>query len=118
MKETEDRGKLERIEYRHGMLKKGMKRSSLRRIVLSGQDIPDSIRRSAAEEKIEELGGVYGDRHVEDPLEYDHIKLMYTDDIVEITVNNRGIHLLFTDDERLKRIHRVLVKIEMLKRGQ
>jgi hypothetical protein len=64
-----------------------------------------------AEEKLNTLSGVYGDRHAGDPLEYDHVKLFYEDEVVEIAVYNRGICLFMGDNERLKRIHRVLVKI-------
>jgi hypothetical protein len=35
-----------------------------------------------------------------------------TDDTVEITVFNRGITLLTSDDERVQRIHRVLCRLD------
>lgn len=111
MDDTGQTRNLERIEYRYGMLERGMKRSSLPKTVLSGPDIPDSIRRSIAEEKLHELDGAYGDRHAGDPMEYDHIKLFYEDDVIEITVYNRGICLFISNDERIIRIHRVLSKI-------
>jgi len=45
-------------------------------------------------------------------VEYDHLKLVLTDDTVEITVFNRGIALFASDDERVRRIHRVLCKLD------
>lgn len=116
MNEQEQARNLERFEYRHGMLERGMKRTSLPKIVRSGSKIPESVRQSVADERLHELGGVYGDRHAGDPLEYDHIKLFYEDDAVEITVNNRGICLFMSDDERIKRIHRVLGKIYLVEK--
>ena len=46
-----------------------------------------------------------------DPVEYDHLRLVLTDDVVEIEVFNRGITLFTTDDEKIKRIHRVLCQL-------
>lgn len=57
------------------------------------------------------LEGVYGDRNIGDPVEYDHLRLILTDRVVEITVFNRGITLFLSDDERVRRIHRVLCKL-------
>ena len=57
-------------------------------------------------------GGVYGDKNAGDPVEYDHLKLVLTDDTVEITVFTRGIALFMSDDERVRRIHRVLCKLD------
>jgi hypothetical protein len=72
----------------------------------------DTPRKSINKEDILNLGGVYGDKDAGDPTEYDHLRLVLTDDVVEIKVFNRGITLLFTDDEKVKRIHRVLCKLD------
>ena len=40
------------------------------------------------------------------------MKLVLTDDTVEIAVFNRGITLFMSDDERVRRIHRVLCKLD------
>jgi hypothetical protein len=69
------------------------------------------------EENLLNLGGVYGDKNAGDPLEYDHLKLVLTDDAVEITVFNRGITLLTSDDERVRRIYRVLCKVDESGKG-
>ena len=64
--------------------------------------------------------------------EYDHFKLLLTpacrdlsacnaqagargagrDDTIEITVFNRGIAFFMTDDDRVRRIHRVLCRLD------
>ena len=103
---------LEMIEYRKGMLKKGMKPDVLPVKVWRGGKIPAEIRKAINENDILNLGGIYGDENVGDPVEYEHLRLVLTDDTVDITVFNRGIMLFTSDDERVRRIHRVLCKLE------
>jgi hypothetical protein len=55
---------------------------------------------------------IKGDRKFGDPVEYDNLKLVLTDDTVEITVFKRGIALFVSDDERVLRIQRVLCKLD------
>lgn len=101
---------LEQIEYRQGMLKKGMKPEDLP--VWRGVKIPADVCAAISAENPLNLGGVYGDKKAGDPMEYDNLKLVLTDDTVEITVYNRGIALFMLDDERIRRIHRVLCKLD------
>jgi len=103
---------LERIEYRHGMLESGMKPGDLPARTWHGAKIPVEVRKSVNEEDILNLGGVYGNKDAGDPVEYDHLRLVLTDDVVEIEVFNRGITLFTTGDEKVKRIHRVLCKLD------
>jgi len=103
---------LEQIECRHGMIEKGMKLADLPVKVWRGARIPAEKRKVVNEEDLLNLGGVYGDKNVDNPVEYDHLKLVLTDDNVEITVFNRGITLFMTDDERVRRIHRVMCKLD------
>ncbi|GAB4255831.1 MAG: hypothetical protein Kow00122_14030 [Thermoleophilia bacterium] len=125
--------KLDQIVYRRGMLEKGMKPENLPVKVWRRADIPADVRAMVNEEKLLDLGGVYGDKKAGDPVEYDNLKLILTpachlpvrertqtadargagrDDTIEITVYNRGIALFTTDDERVRRIHRVLCKLD------
>ena len=103
---------LEQIEYRRGMLAQSTKPRSLPVKVWRGAKIPIEVRKAVNEEDLLNLGGVYGDKNAGDPVEYDNLKLVLTDDVVEITVFNRGIALLMSDDERVRRIHRVLCKLD------
>ena len=96
---------LEQIEYRKGMLEKGMKTADLPVKVWRAAKIPAEVRKAVNEENLLNLGGVYGDKRAGDPVEYDHLKLVLTDDKVEIT-------LFMTDDERVRSIHRVLCKLD------
>ena len=120
---------LEQIEYRKGMLEKGMKPENLPLKVWRGGKIPANVRAAVNEEDLINLGGVFGDRNAGDPVEYDHLRLILTpacrdargagrDDTVEITVFNRGITLFTSDDEKVRRIHRVLCKLDQPGEGK
>jgi hypothetical protein len=108
---------LEQIEYRRGMLEKGMKPDGLPVQIWRGGKIPANVRAAINTEDLLNLSGVYGDKKAGDPVEYDNLKLVLTDDTVEITVFNRGITLFTTDDERVRRIHRVLCKLDESGKG-
>jgi hypothetical protein len=103
---------IEQIEYRRGMLERGMKPDDLPVQIWRGAKIPADVRGAINTEDLLNLGGVYGDKKAGDPVEYDNLKLVLTDDTVEITVFNRGIMLFMSDDERIRRIHRVLCKLD------
>ena len=103
---------LERIEYARGMLAGDMQPERLPVRVWRKPRIPAEVRKAVNEEDLFNLGGVYGDASIRDPVEYDHLKLVLTDDTVDITVFNRGISLFVTDDERVRRIHRALCKLD------
>ena len=103
---------LKRIEYRNGMLEEGMKPDDLPVKVWRGAKITADVKKAINEENLLNLGGVFGDKNAGDPVEYDHLKLVLTDDTVEIAVFNRGITLFMSDDERVRRIHRVLCKLD------
>lgn len=103
---------LEQIEYRQGMLENGMKPKDLPVKIWRGAEISAAVRAAINAENLLNLGGVYGDKKAGDPMEYDNLKLVLTEDAVEITVFNRGITLFISDDERVRRIHRVLCKLD------
>lgn len=104
---------LRRIEYRPGMLEAVGKADALPIKTWSPAEIPDDVRAAIRKEGILGLGGVYGDPDAGDPIEFDHLRLVLADGVVEIKVFNRGITLIFAEDERVKRIHRVLCKLDM-----
>jgi len=103
---------LKRIEYRRGMLEKGMKPDGLPIKVWRGAKIHPDVRAAVNAENLVNLGGVYGNKKAGDPVEYDNLKLVLTDKTIEITVYNRGIALFITDNERIRRIHRVLCMLD------
>ncbi len=104
--------KLKQIEYRHGMIEKGMKAKDLPVKVWRVTGIPVEVREAIDAENLLNLGGAYGDKTLGDPLQYDHLKLVFTDTTVEITVFNRAITLFIENNEQVRRIHRVLCKLD------
>lgn len=90
------------------MLDTGMESEDLPVRVWRRDELPEEVREAVHVDGLLNLGGVHGDRNTGNPVEYDHLKLVLTDDTVEITIFNRGIALFTTDDERVQRIHRVL----------
>ncbi len=99
---------IERIEYRHGMLEKGKQPADLPVKIWRRSQITPDILKPINNEDILNLGGSYGDRSIGSPPEYDYLKIILTDDEVEIEFFNRGILLLTADNETYRRIHRVL----------
>lgn len=81
---------LERIEYRKGMLEKGMEPENLPVKVWRRAKISADIRAAITEEDLLNPGGVYGDGNAGDPVEYDHLRLILADNTVEMTVFHMG----------------------------
>ena len=102
---------LEQIEYRRGMLDAGMKPEDLPVKTWHGAKIPAEIKKAIYEENLLSLGGIYNFKDVVEPLEYEHLKMVLSDDVVEIEFFNRGFTLFATDDEDIRRIHRVFCKL-------
>jgi hypothetical protein len=103
---------IQRIEYRQGMIETRNRAGAVPARVWSGTEIPEEIHQAIRTERLTELGGTYGDPEAGDPIQYDHLTLTFADDVVKIEVFNRAILLFLTDDERIKRIHRVLCKLD------
>ena len=99
---------VERIEYRRGMLAKGEAPGDLPVTVWQGAEIPRRVLDAIQNERLLDLGGIYGDQRVGDPLQYDQLRLILGDGVVEITFYNRAMALFIAGDEKLRRIHRVL----------
>jgi hypothetical protein len=106
---------LERIEYRGGLASKGQNFDDLPIKVWAGADISIEIKQAISDEGLLNLGGIHGDKRVGSPIQYDHLKLVLDDNIVEITIFNRAIALFTTDNDKIRRIHRVLCKLEPIK---
>lgn len=107
---------LKKIEYRHGMIESGMRPEDFPINTWRGEGIPSEIRKAINDENILDLGGVYGDRNAGDPVEYDLLRLVFPDNVIEIEVFNRAITLIFANDEDIRRIHRVLCKLRDLEK--
>jgi hypothetical protein len=103
---------LERIEYRTGMLEPEDDPDDLPVKIWRKGKIPRELRKSLHEEDLLNLGGVHGDDKIGDPIEYHHVKLVLTDDVIEITVFNRAIMMFRSNDERFRRLFRAINVLE------
>ena len=103
---------LESIEYRHGVLEQGIQINQLPLMTLKGKSITPAIRGELNETDILNCGGCYGDSSDADPVQYEHLKLILTDDTVEIVFINRGKAIANSEDDKMKRIHRFLSCLE------
>jgi hypothetical protein len=105
---------INKLKYHHGkgrIEKSGMP-TELMAAVSVRRPISNKIYGSYKEERIAELSGEYGDATVGDPPEVDVLALSTDDTEVSITVFNRGIMLLTSDDEKVRRLHRFFCTIE------
>jgi len=101
---------IEAILYTAGLLERGMHPPDLPVKIFKGTTLTSSIREVLQQTNILNRAGTYGDESVGYPLEYDMLTIELTDDTVEIKFFNRGITILTTNDDKLRRIHRSVCK--------
>ena len=109
---------IEKIEYCHGLLEKGKQPADLPVKTWRNSQITPEILKSIHNEDILNLGGTYGDASIGSPPEYDYLKIILTDDEVEIEFFNRCISLFTADNETFRRIHRVLCVLDKHTEGR
>ena len=102
---------LTQIDYRNGMLIDNKMPDDLPVATWRRPEFPPGVEAAIRKEGLRSLDGTYGNEHTGDPVEYDHLRLVFTDRTVDIIIFNRGITLLSTDDAKVQRIHRVLCKL-------
>jgi hypothetical protein len=106
------RPKIRRLEFSQGMFEPGADPGRLPVHLFVGSRITDEIIEAIVKDGLLELGGVYGNPEAGDPVQYDSVKVVLQDGIVEIIVYNRALALSHGDDETMRRIHRVLGVLE------
>ncbi|MFO7941030.1 MAG: hypothetical protein R6U92_00045 [Bacillota bacterium] len=106
----------QRIEYRRGMLADDAKSEDLPADVWVSPDIPKEVLEALERENVLELRGCYGDPDLADPVQYDHLVVTTSKDAAEILVFNRAVMLFVANDERLRRIHRIMVSLDLAAR--
>jgi len=102
---------LEEVQYRRGLLAPNIKPKDLPVKSWRLSKIPAEARKLIIYNDLLNLGGVHGEKKLADPVQYDHLKLVLTDDTVDIKVYNRAVMLGIFQDEKVKRIHQVLCKL-------
>ena len=102
---------IERIEYRNGMLAHNETPNDLPVTTWRAPEFPPGVVAAIRHEGLRGLGGTYGNERAGEPVEYDHLRVVFSDKTVDITVFNRGITLLSTGDAKAQRIQRVLCNL-------
>lgn len=104
--------RIDRIVYRHGFTDDIETEEGLKEIVLEGPAITEEIVRAIHDNELLGTSGFYGDPTVGDPLQVDHLEIDHGEGRTEITLYNRGIMLLGTNEEYFVQVHRVCCKID------
>ena len=102
---------LTQIDYRSGMLTDNKTPNDLPIATWRCPEFPAGVEAAIRTEGLRSLEGTYGNEHAGDPVEYDHLRLVFSDKTVDIIIFNRGITLLSTGDAKVQRIYRVLCKL-------
>jgi hypothetical protein len=80
--------------------------------------VPLCILEAFERERVEELEGHWGDARIGRPVQLDRIDVETDTDLLTIEVANRAICLVASDDEELRRIHRVCVALDKAEGGE
>ena len=95
------------VSYRQGMADTVLAARRLPELRYVGSGIPAPVREAITRERIDELGGSYGDPSWGEPIQYDRLVVKSRSGVTEIEVFNRAIHLVHFETEPILRIHRV-----------
>jgi hypothetical protein len=106
------------ISYKGGMLNSVGERKKLQVIKLKGHKIPEEISKQFFEDNIFELAGEYGDPSLGKPIEYKWMQIEFNDRKYEYEVFNLGILMFQSNDEKIKRLMRCMIKVDRLQNKQ
>jgi hypothetical protein len=73
---------------------------------LRDETLPPVVIDAIQRERLKELAGEWGKPDVGEPIEYEQLQVVYERGAFVLTLFNRGILLIFFDDERVRRMHR------------
>jgi len=96
-----------KVTYQRGMLKNVNHKKGIQEISFEGSQLSPDILQAIEENNILRHGGTYGNPAAGRPIEYDHIRVEHSKGVTDITFHNRGMSLLFGDNEIERQIHRV-----------
>lgn len=104
--------KIDRIEYRQGMIENVPEASKLPLKIMKKAEIPDKILNLIHDGRLWELSGTYGTPEAGDPIQYHHLKIVYDTGESEIEFFNLAIAMFMTEDEEIRKIFKVLVLLK------
>ena len=101
-------GRIVQMTYTRAMLDHVANAATVPSTTLRGETLPPVAIDAIERERLEELAGEWGEPDAGEPIEYERLCVAYERGEFEITLFNRGIMLIFCDDERIRRLHRAL----------
>jgi hypothetical protein len=101
-------GGIVEVTYAHAMLDRLTDAAAAPRTTLRGERLPPVVIDAIRRERLDELAGEWGEPEAGEPIEYEQLHVVYARGAFELTLFNRGILLIFSDDERVRRLHRAL----------
>lgn len=101
------------IKYTRGLIQSLEDKSKCKTLLLPADTFPRKIHDLIRENRIQDLDGTWGDPDCGSPIEYEELELIGKPKNVRVEVINRGIMVLSSDGEAIKRIHRVLTAFMM-----
>jgi hypothetical protein len=101
-------GRIVQVTYARAMLDRVADAAKVPSTTLDGENLPGLVIDGIDRERLGELAGEWGEPDAGEPIEYERLRVAYERGSFEITLFNRGVMLIFCDDERVRRMHRVL----------
>jgi hypothetical protein len=101
-------GRIVQVTYASAMLDRVADAAAVPSTTLRGETLPPVVIDAIERERLEELAGEWGEPDAGEPIEYEQLHVAYERGAFELTLFNRGILLIFSDDERVRRMHRAL----------
>jgi hypothetical protein len=104
-------GRIVEVTYTRAMLDRVADAAAVPSTTLRGETLPPVVIDAIERERLEEVAGEWGEPDAGEPIEYERLRVAYERGAFELTLFNRGILLIFYDDERIRRMHRVLCMV-------
>jgi hypothetical protein len=94
------------------MIRSLARKSSVPLVAFEAPTIPPEVLAVCDANRITELKGTFGDPMLGAPIQYDYLTISGGSNRTSIELFNRAIVLFMSDDEDVKRIHRVMSLIQ------
>jgi hypothetical protein len=101
-------GRILEVTYTRAMLDHLADAVTVPSTTLRGDTLPPVVIDAIQRERLAELAGEWGEPSAGEPIEYEQLHVAHERGAFELTLFNRGILLLVSDDERVRRMHRAL----------
>jgi hypothetical protein len=105
--------KISKITFRSGMINNMKAKSSCKEYVFTGDEISPEVRKIFNSDKIAELAGEWGDPDLGSPIQYQWARAeLDNGQSCEIEVRNLAVMIFHSNDEKIKRLFRFIVRLE------